>query len=187
MNAPWNDRLPQNVEVCGEKYKIRSDYRAVLDICSALTDPNLTDEDKAVVALDIFYPSFENMPVEHYQEALEKCYWFIDCGDVERTNKELPRLVDWEQDFQYIVAPINHVCGQEIRSVEYLHWWTFMSAYMEIGGSTFAQIVRIRSLKAKGKKLDKADQEWYKQNRHLVDFKQIYTETEKDILKNWGV
>ena len=58
---------------------------------------------------------------------------------------------------------------------------------MEIGDCTFAQIVRIRSLRAKGKKLDKADQEWYKQNRHLVDIKQTYTESENEILKEWGM
>ena len=58
---------------------------------------------------------------------------------------------------------------------------------MEIGDCTFAQIVRIRSLKAKGKKLDKADQEWYRKTRHLVDIKTAYTDSEKDMLHRWGV
>ena len=31
MTAPWNERLPTSVEVCGAKYEIRSDYRVVLD------------------------------------------------------------------------------------------------------------------------------------------------------------
>ena len=186
MTAPWNERLPTSVWVSGTEYEIRSDYRAVLDICTALADPELTDGEKAAVALEIFYPSFESMPSEHYQEVLEKCFWFINCGSDERVGKKSPRLVDWKQDFQYIVAPINRICGQEIRSVEYIHWWTFMAAYMEIGDCVFAQIVRIRNLKAKGKKLDKADQEWYRQNRHLVDFKTTYTEAEQDVLKQWG-
>ena len=76
--------------------------------------------------------------------------------------------------------------GVEIRSVEYLHWWSFLSAYYEIGDCVFAQIVRIRNLKARGKSLDKADREWYQQNRELVDLKTTYTEQENELLKQWG-
>lgn len=188
MSSPWNELLPTSLTIGGAEYEIRSDYRAALDILAALSDPELSREDKVLVALTILYPGFEDMPPEHYQEAVEKCYWFIDCGSTETADRKQPRLVDWEQDFQYIVAPINRVTGREIRSVEYMHWWTFIAAYYEIGDCTFAQIVRIRNLKAKGKKLDKQDQEWYRQNRHLVDFKTPYTETEQDMLKQvWGV
>jgi hypothetical protein len=94
--------------------------------------------------------------------------------------------MDWEQDFQYIVAPINRVVGQEIRSIPYLHWWSFVSAYYEIGDCFFAQIVRIRNKKAKGALKDKADKEFYKENRSLIDFKTNYTSAEEAMLKNWG-
>lgn len=179
--------LPKSLEVSGVEYEIRSDFRAVLDICAALSDIDLTNEEKAYVCLDIFYPFFSEMPPEHYEEAIKKCFWFINCGADEENNRKAPKLMDWEQDFQYIVAPINRVLGTEIRAVEYLHWWSFISAYYEIGDCTFAQIVRIRDKKAKGKKLDKAEQEWYKNNRKLVDLKQTLSESEKAILKEWGV
>lgn len=179
--------LPKSLTVCGVTYGIRSDFRAVLDICAALSDVDLNEQEKAFVCLDIMYPSFEEMPQEHYQEAIKQCFWFINCGAEDEPVHKAPKLVDWEQDFQYIVAPINRVLGTEIRAAEYLHWWSFISAYYEIGDCCFAQIVRIREKKAKGKKLDKQDQEWYKQNRKLVDFKQNYTEYEKAILKEWGV
>lgn len=187
MSAPWRELLPTKLDVCGTEYEIRSDYRVALDICAALSDPELDNQDKALAALDILYPGFDDMPPEHYQEAVQRCYWFINGGSDETPRRKSPRLVDWEQDFQYIVAPINRVSGQEIRALEYMHWWTFLAAFYEIGDCTFAQIVRIRNLKAKGKKLDKADQEWYRQNRHLVDFKTKYTEAEQDALKQWGI
>ena len=179
--------LPKSVTVCGSEYEIRSDYRAVLDICAALNDPELDDQDKSAALLEIFYPGLSEMPPEHYQGAVEKCLWFIGGGAEEtaQTGKQ-PRLLDWEQDFAYIVAPVNRVLGQEIRAAEYLHWWSFLSAYMEIGECLFAQIVRIRERKATGKKLDKSDQEWYRKNRHLVDFKNTYTDQDADILKQWG-
>lgn len=177
--------LPTSVEVCGERYPIRSDYRAVLDICAALSDPTLDGQEKTVIALGIFYPDIDAMPKEHYQEAGEKCTWFIDCGD-EHQNRPAPQLMDWEQDFKYIVAPVNRVLGREVRAVEYLHWWSFISAYYEIGDCLFAQIVRVRDRLARGKKLDQSDREWYRQNRHLVDRRQDYTEQESSALARWG-
>lgn len=178
--------LPTSVIVSGTEYEIRSDYRAALDICAALADPELGEQDKAQVVLDIFYPRFDEMPPEHYEQAIERCFWFIGGGADQKSAKKQPQLVDWGQDFQYIVAPVNRVLGEEIRAAKYLHWWTFLSAYMEIGDCLFAQIVRIREKKATGKPLDKSDREWYRKNRELVDMKTAYTEQDDDIVKRWG-
>ena len=60
-----------------------------------------------------------------------------------------------------------------------------MAAFMEIGDCYFAQLVRIRSLKAKGKRLDKEDQEFYRKNKSRVDIKHKYTKEEMDVLKKW--
>ena len=135
--------------------------------------------------LYIFYPDFADIPVEDWQEAAKQCVWFINCGENERHQRSSPKLMDWSQDFRYIAAPINRVLGKEIREMEYLHWWTFISAYYEIGDCLFAQIVRIRSLRAKGKPLDKADQQWYQENRELVDLKTSFTEAEDAVINAW--
>lgn len=186
--------LPKSFDICGTEYAIRYDFRPILEICAAMEDPELDKKDKILVALTVFYPDFENMPPEHYPEALKKCFWFIDGGE-EHTGQKGPMLVSWEQDIQYIIAPVNRIIGQETRAIHYdidnnaggLHWWTFLSAFREIGDCTFAQIVRIRSLKARGKKLDKSEQEWYRRNRNLVDFKQTYTAEERAVLDMWGI
>ena len=68
-----------------------------------------------------------------------------------------------------------------------MHWWSFLSAYNEIGDCTFAQIVRVRDHLARGKKLDKQDRERYMKNRDLVDFKNKYTDAEQEVFKAWGV
>lgn len=189
-----NYDLPKSLNVCGVDYGIRSDFRAALDICAALEDAELNTQDKVLVSLSILYLDFDDMPFGHYEEAIKQCFWFINGGS-DTPDKKEPKLISWKQDMQFIIAPINRVLGQDIRAVEYdqetneggVHWWTFLSAYMEVGDCTFAQIVRIRNLKAKGKKLDKSDQEWYRQNRHLVDIENQYTDMEQDILKQWGV
>lgn len=179
--------LPKSLMVCGEEYEIRTDFRDILDIMEILNDVEIKDKERGFLALLYFYPDFENMPPESYREAREQCFWFLNGGKQdEQAGKKPPRLMDWEQDFPYIIAPVNRVLGHEARAVEYLHWWTFLSAYMEIGECTFAQIVHIRDMKSKGKPLEKADKEWYRRNQKLVDLKTRYTSMEEDILKQWG-
>ncbi len=177
--------LPTSVELGGVEYSIRSDYRDVLNICAALSDPALDGQEQAYVLLDSFYPGFAGMPPELYQEAIQQCFWFINGGETD-SGKKSPKLVDWEQDFRHIIAPVNRVAGREVRAVEYMHWWTFLSYFNEIGDCLFAQIVRIRDRKARGKSLDKSDREWYRQNRDLVDFKSHYSDAEEELLKQWG-
>lgn len=176
--------LPTSLNVCGVDYEIRSDYRAALDVLTVFAAVDLTNEQKVLAALDIFYPDFLKMPDEHIPEAVKQMTWFLDCGD-EGDNRKRPKLMDWEQDFQYIVAPINRVIGQEVRAMPYFHWWSFVSAYYELGDCLFANIVRIRSLKAKGKTLDKADREFYRENRRIVDLKRTLTEEENNTINAW--
>ena len=63
--------LPENVEIDGVLYEIRSDYRAALDICTALSDPELSGEEKAAAALTILYPAFGSaMTPQHFAQAI---------------------------------------------------------------------------------------------------------------------
>ena len=159
--------LPETVMVDGQEVPIRSDYRAILDICVAMQDIDLTDTDKAYVALKIFYKT--EMPFT--EEALKQVFWFINCGQEENAgSKKQLKLFDWEQDFTLIIAPINRLMGCDVRGIPYLHWWTFMGYFQEIGDCLFSRVVAIRSKRAKGKKLDDADKEFYKNNKQLVDF-----------------
>lgn len=176
--------LPKSLDVCGVDYEIRSDYRVILDILIALSDPDLDDQEKSLVVLDIFYPSLLEMPSAHLKEALDRCFWFINGGD-DGDRKKHHKIMDWEQDFRQIVGPVNRVLGQEVRAVEYMHWWTFLAAYYEIGDCLFAQIIRIRDKKAKGKTLDKQEREFYRKNRKLVDLPHRYTKEDDKLLNQW--
>ncbi len=179
--------LPTSVTLGGAEHEIRSDYRAVMDIMAALSDVELTDEERGYIVLDIFYPGFKDMPEELYADAVKQCFWFINGGEDEvESKKKAPRLVDWEMDFPRIVGPVNRVMGTEIRALPYLHWWSFLSAYMEIGDCLFAQIVNIRNKKARKMRLDKSEAEFYRENRHIIDIKSTFTDAEQDILKEFA-
>lgn len=183
-------RLPKQLIICGKPYAIRWDYRAALDIFAALNDVELDDRARAEALLDIFYPAWYQgrMPQEHIQEAIRQAFWFLRGGEdaPEPGEQKKPQLVDWEQDFPLIAAPVSRILGRDVRGMR-LHWWSFLAAYMEIGDCTFAQVVAIRRKKAKGKALDKSERQWYRENRKLVDIKTTYTQAEKDALAYWGV
>ena len=181
-----NYHLPKSLDVCGAEYAIRWDYRAALDICAALSDPELSDQERAFAALMIFYPELEKMPPEDMEEALRRCFWFLNGGEEEHGAKPQRKLMDWEQDFNLIVGPVNRVLGADVRGMEQLHWWTFLSAYMEIGDCTFAQVVGIRKKRLEGRKLSREDRDFLRDNRDLIDIKNRYSEAEEAALAIWG-
>ncbi len=177
--------LPTSLSINGTDFEIRTDFRDILTIFEVIADADLSESEKAETMLDIFYPGFEEMQVSDYSEALKQCIWFINGGSDKQNEQAGPKLMDWEQDFPLIVAPVNRVLGKEIRAEKYLHWWSLLAAYQEIGDCTFAQVVNIRNKKFKGKRLDKSEQEFYKQNRDLVNFKHNYTEKEENTISKW--
>ena len=190
MSSAWD--FPTSLNIGGVDYEIRTDYRAVLDLFTALSDPELTDEDEQVTAymqnrvmLEIMFPQCDDIPLEHMQEALEKVTEFIDMGISDDRKK--PKTMDWEQDAPILIPAINRVLNCEIRAQKYLHWWTFLGAYMEIGESLFSNIVHIRQKKASGKKLEKWEQDFYNDNKSLIDFKQKDKRSteEKDVLRDY--
>ena len=180
-----NYGLPTSVEIDGEDVPIRSDFRAILDIIGAMNDPDLDDYDKTEVVMAIFYP--DHSGIKDWDKAMARCFEFIDCGKPSTNKKNSPRLIDWEQDFDHIIAPINRVLGYESRAVDYLHWWTFMAAYTEIGGDcVISQVISLRDKLKRGKKLEKYEREWYRRNREIVDMQTHYSEEQEDILKDWA-
>ena len=175
--------LPISVEIDGKEYAItnKCDYRMVLDVICALNDNELDDEQKVKTALYVFYEDIT--PCQDLKKAIKEMYKIIAYGEEQEENQEQkPKLMDWEHDFNLLVAPINRVLGYEIRSVNYLHWYTFLSGYYEIGECTFSNVVSIRSKKAKGKKLEKWEQEFYRENKKMVDLPQNLTEEEQEWL-----
>lgn len=190
MGSAWE--FPTSLNVGGVDYEIRTDYRVVLDLLTALSSPDLADDDNKMTAymqsrviMEIMFPDCDSIPMEHWQEAIDKVSEFIDMGISEDANK--PKSMDWEQDAPILIPAINRVLNCEIRAQKYMHWWTFLGAYMEIGESLFSNVVHIRQKKAKGKKLEKWELDFYKENKSLIDFKQKNERSteEKNILREY--
>lgn len=177
MNA-WT--LPKSLCVGGTDWAIRTDFRAILGILDLFNEPELDDMEKWLCCLDILYVEFDAMPPELYEEAMKAVMEFIDYTHYDTEAPKKPALMDWEQDASVIIPAINRVAGREIRTLDYLHWWTFLGYYMEIGDSLFGQYVSIRQKKAKGQKLEKWEQDFYIENKHAIDLQRRYSKEEME-------
>ena len=178
--------LPTTVTVSGTEYPVRTDFRVILEIFVMLEDPDLSDSDKTEALLRMFYE--ERPPAEDTDAAVRAFLDFLEPGGAEpRRRKKSPGLIRWERDFPLIVGPVNHVLGMECRSAPYLHWYTFLAAYMDMDpGCVFAQVLRIREKLRTGKKLEKWERDFLRQNPDLVQPPVRLTEAETAFLKDWA-
>lgn len=179
--------LPTSLTIGEVAYKIRYSWRAVLDVLAACADPELDEQSKAFCILKIFYPNWETIPTDRLSEACEKACEFIDCGQKD-DGKPKPKMIDWEQDAPIIIPEINKVAGREIRLDPDIHWWTVFGWFMGIGDGLLASVLYLRQKKAKHKKLEKWEQEFYDANKALIDMKASETEeirVEKESILKW--
>lgn len=164
--------LPTSVEFDGKIYRINADFRDVLEVVHYLADNSRPEFLRWRIAVGLFYE--EEIPERYYQQATQYLSEFISYGS--QNAKAGPKLLDWATDAQMIVADINKSAGLEIRAVEFLHWWTFLSYFYGIGEGQLSTVVSIRNKKTKGKKLEKWEQEFYKENKELIDMKSADSE-----------
>lgn len=186
--------LPQTLNINGRAYKIRSDYRDILQIIAAFGDKELSDEEKAYVCLKRLFVAMESIPKSDYQDAYEAAVTFIECHISDR--KPSPKVVNWEKDEQLIFPAINKVAGTEVRAVPYMHWWTFLGYFQSIDREDiWGFILTIRQKRAKGKKLEKYEKDFLNANRDIceVEFREEKATTEdslakmfNELLKNGG-
>ena len=174
-------RLVKSVEIDGVECEIFTDFRDILEIFQIMNDPDLLDGEKFILSLDYFYKT-DDYKINQ-ELAFKIMCEFLTMGNTEPDTKPNKKpLFDWEQDFNIIVAPINKIIGEDVRGISYLHWWTFLSAFMEVGECTFSTFVRIRSKINKGIKLDKEEEKIFKENRNSITLKKKYDSTTQALM-----
>lgn len=163
--------LQTSVQINQASFNIRNggDYRMVLDCFEALNDVELSHNERIYAALIIFYEDFDDVndfpkDSDEVTELVKAMFRFFNQNEDIQSNTQDIRLIDWNEDSTLIVSAINNVANQEIRSLPYLHWWTFMGYYMAIGECPLSHIVSIRSKKARGEKLEKYEKKFIQDN-----------------------
>lgn len=163
--------IPKSIFIENTEYGIRNDgdYRVILDCFAALQDSELTKHERLFASLIIFYSDLNSIDdilvCEHLEPLIEKMYDFFNCGENTPLGAKVPhKLIDWEQDAQLISSAVNKVAGIEIRSVPYIHWWTFMGYFSAVDKSLLSTVITIRDKIIRGKKLEKYERTFRSEN-----------------------
>ena len=173
--------LPLEIDAGGQILAIRNkgDYRTIIDCITALNDDDLNDFEKSNAALYIFYDVDNVLAIKNWDAAIEEMMKFIAVSDDIGTDADV-KCIDWEEDEKLVVAAVNKVRGEEIRALPYLHWWSFIASYMEIGESTLATIIGIRVKIKKGKSLDSWERDFRNNNPEYFMWKKDRDKQLKD-------
>lgn len=191
MAYDYEDDLPEVVDNNGVELRIREkcDYRIVKKVIRALKDIELKDEERIQCALVIFYENYDE--IKDVEDAVKQMNFIIDCGNqykgesIPTPTDNKPPIMDWDYDWDIIAPEINKVLGYDIRTPrKFTHWWTMIGAYMCIGEGTFNTVVSIRSKRAKGKKLDKWEEEYIREHRKMVELPRKLTAEEEEFLNS---
>ena len=166
--------LPTQARLAGEDYPHVTDFREVLPVLRLLGDESRPAWLRWYTALELFYR--RRVPPEAEAEALEYLSDFLTCGD---RGKPGPRLLDWQLDAAEIVSDVNAVAGREVRSMEYLHWWSFLSFFHGIREGRLSALVTLRDKLRRGQKLDPWEQDYAQRNPDKARLRPPETEADR--------
>ena len=171
------DRLPRSYK----GYLIRTDYRIGIQISLALDDPDLSDNDRAWVALSLLYGA--GMPP--IDIALEGLQWFIRCGDDREIEPGGKRMMWFDFDSARLYASFRQTFGIELHKVN-LHWFEFMAMMESLNeDSAMSHALQIRGTdtsKMKGKQ----KQEYERLKRNLTPAPALSEEEKEAIDAFWA-
>lgn len=184
--------LPISIIIDDISYKIRNkgDYRMVLDCFNALDDKQLDNNTRVLTSLIIFYEDVSTFDDiyrlfgDNLQKAVQEMYNFFNCNRVNLGIKSHYKLLDWKNDEILIISAINNVAKKEVRAEDYIHWWTFIGYYTAIGDCPLSNIISIRSKIAKGKKLEKYESQFRRENPEYFNMRYNLDDEEADKLFN---
>ena len=159
------DKLPLSVGVGGKEYKINSDFRASILFELLMQDSNISDEQKIIQALQIY---FEEIP-DDIERAINEILKFYSLGKEVKKGKtkgtskgKQSQIYSFEHDADYIYCAFLSQYGIDLNDIKYLHWYKFRALFN--GLSEDNEIVKIMKYRATdlNKIKDKEQKEFYK-------------------------
>lgn len=113
---------PEYANIKGVKYKINTDFRVALRCFQLLDDDEITDEERAYATI---YMLFGFVPEEDADLFLDKCKFYLQCGQTEKQQSSKEKDLDFFQDDKYIMASFMSDYQIDL-SKEKLHWWQYV-------------------------------------------------------------
>ena len=175
------DLVPESVEIDGIEYEIRTDFRVSILFEMMMQDAELSDKEKLLKALELYYPIIPG----NVGEAIEKIKWFYRCGkDIVKSSNnskgESIKIYDYEYDDDYIYSAFLSQYGVDLQDVKHLHWWKFKAMFKSLNeDNKIVKIMQYRNIDL-SKIKDKEQNIYYRKMKKLYEIPRSATEIEKN-------
>lgn len=177
------DLVPTTVNIDHKQYEINSDFRNAILFELLMQEDEVSELDKTMQALELFYP----VCPKNINEAVEKMLWFYTGGkdDKNITSKKsgsvnnINRIYSFDFDDDYIYSAFLDQYGIDLQDIEYLHWWKFKAMFKSLKEDN--EIVKIMGYRATdlSKIKDKEQREFYKKMKQIYELPKSRNEVEK--------
>lgn len=187
------DLVPKTVTIDNEEYEINSDFRYSILFELLMQDKTLSDKEKIVNALSLYYP----VCPKNINEAINQMIWFYRGGkDIELSKgkdkgKSDIQIYSFEHDDDYIYAAFMDQYRIDLQDIEDLHWWKFKAMFKSLKeDNEIVKIMGYRSVDL-SKIKDKEEKAYYRNMKELHKIPVSQSEREKidkinEILLNGG-
>ncbi len=164
------DSLPETVDVDGEEYEIRTDFRYSILFELMMQDDSLDSKQQITKALNLYYPVIPR----NTKEAVNAVLWFYKCGKEDSPQKKRvaarrgkTRVYSFDYDDDYIYAAFMTQYGLDLQDVEYLHWWKFRAMFHSLtSDNEFVKIMEYRGIEISDK-MPKEQKEFYRKMKRV--------------------
>jgi hypothetical protein len=156
------DRLPNEYE----GLKINTNFRSFILFELLMQDNKVKEEDKIILALNIFYEE----PPQDIKKAIDGILWFYRCGDEIKENKanenktnSKKQIYSYEYDARYIYSAFLDQYGIDLNEIGQLHWFKFKALFEGLkSDNKICEIMSYRAIDL-SKIKDKEEKKKYKQ------------------------
>lgn len=169
------DRCPELVDIEGETYPIRSDYRTSILFELTMSNPKLSESQKVSLALRLYY---ERLPedTKGIARAFSSAVKFYNLGksierddtDRDGNNVNNKKIFSFEHDDKYIYTSFLSAYNIDLTEKRDLHWWKFKTLLDNLPEDTIMKkVINIRSSKINSKSSRE-------EKKRMMELKKIY-------------
>lgn len=183
------DLAPRSVVIGGHSYSFDADFRNCIRFENLMFDPEIDDNSRGVMALNLFYPKIPKDIPAAFQEIIQ----FYSAGQKEKKHSgsgSQKRIYSFEHDADYIFAAFMADYGIDLNEIDFLHWWKFRALFAGLKpDNLICKIMEYRSADTKSMKGEQ--KKFYEKMQHQYALPRPKAEQDKldeisDVLMRGG-
>lgn len=183
--------LPTSVDVAGDFYAIKTDFRDILRYDELIRSQN--DGNTILKAVGMLLgDDILQKPDINPEEVLDAIGWFVQRGDSGQKNT-LPRAtlglnnatpMDFETDAALIYTAFLQTYKIDLYDIPYLHWWKFNWMLEDIPSECrLSKVIEYRTIDVKNKNLSKEQKKVYSALQRYFKVQEKRTEEDEAIVQ----